>query len=136
MKNEAIVYQYTGEGLAKLYINDAWTVGIKNYKQASDMSYMDRLERHILTDELFAPFSGKSILITAEKSENELNIKITLMEIGKIYSVQKGMWHNVVMERDSSMVLIENSETCMENTEVLELSDKEIKQLKDCVSKG
>ena len=39
-------FEYTGEGMRRVYENGQWTVGIKNYKPANDKSLFNELERH------------------------------------------------------------------------------------------
>jgi len=39
------------------------------------------------------------------------------MEQGKVYNVRKGVWHHIVLEKDSKVLVIENSNTAKENTE-------------------
>ena len=43
-------FEYTGEGMRRVYENGQWTVGIKNYKPANDKSLFNELERHNETD--------------------------------------------------------------------------------------
>uniref|UniRef100_UPI003A8F19E2 hypothetical protein n=1 Tax=Enterocloster clostridioformis TaxID=1531 RepID=UPI003A8F19E2 len=38
-------FEYTGEGMRRVYENGQWTVGIKNYKPANDKSLFNELGR-------------------------------------------------------------------------------------------
>ena len=46
-------YAFEGEGMQRVFENEKWTVGIKNWKPANDSTGIDCLERHNKTDELF-----------------------------------------------------------------------------------
>jgi hypothetical protein len=44
-------FEFGEEGLKRVYENDKWMVGIKNWKPANDVANIDCLERHNETDE-------------------------------------------------------------------------------------
>jgi len=43
-------FEFSGEGMTRVYENAKWTVGIKNYKPANDIANADCIERHNQTD--------------------------------------------------------------------------------------
>ena len=51
-------YAFEGEGMQRVFENEKWTVGIKNWKPANDITGIDCLERHNKTDELFVLVEG------------------------------------------------------------------------------
>ena len=115
------IFHYDAEGLEKSYNNDNWLVGIKNYKPANNVLLMDSVERHLQTDELFIPLTGGNRVVTMEA--DDLRMQIQVMQVGCIYCIPKGVWHNVVMPEYGKIILIEQSDTCMDNSEVLMLSE-------------
>lgn len=119
--------------MEKQYVNEAWLVGIKNYKPASGITQMEILERHNLTDELFIPVAGESILVVAAELDGTLDFYAERMEISKIYCVGKGEWHNVVMRSDAKLVLVERPDTGMGNSEIRRLSENELARMKALV---
>lgn len=122
MENELQIYQYAGEGLEKSYVNSAWMVGVKNYKPASDIRSMDCLERHMLTDELFVPLTEGNLIVTMPLTEGA-QMRVQKMEVGCIYSVPKGLWHNAIMPEGGKIILIERPDTSADNSEFYPLSD-------------
>ena len=50
---EILNYSFDGEGMQRVFENEKWTVGIKNWKPANDITGINNLERHNKTDELF-----------------------------------------------------------------------------------
>jgi ureidoglycolate hydrolase len=132
MKIEAS--EFTGEGMSRVYENQKWTVGIKNWKYANDITGIDCLERHNETDELFVLLSGQCTLIYAHEGSGGLDIKAVVMEPLKVYNIPATLWHNTITRRDTKMVLVEDSSTGMTNSDVLNLSQEQIAVIKKLVS--
>ena len=126
MADSFSIFEYNGEGLERSYVNEAWMVGVKNYKPASDARNMDCLERHLLTDELFIPVTEGNHIVTLN-ADGSLDIQP--MEAGKIYCVNQGRWHNVLMTAGSKIILVERPDTGMENSETLPLNVRQREQL-------
>lgn len=133
---EIQTYQYDGEGLQVSYSNENWIVGVKNYKPASDIRFMDALERHLLTDELFVPVTAGSQLVSlkggtevAAETPTE-GIAVEHMEVGHFYCVPQGVWHNVVMQKGGKCILIERPGTGVDNSEFKKLTPEELKTLR------
>lgn len=123
-------HSFDGEGLNRVYENNQWMVGIKNYKPMNDMDNFSCVERHHETDELFVLLKGSCILITAEESGEKLNFNAVSMEKDRVYTIPKGLWHNTITQRDTKLILIEASNTGMENSQVLDLNSEAIEAAK------
>lgn len=128
MENGIQVYHYEGEGLQVSYDNGKWIVGVKNYKPASDIRFMDCLERHLLTDELFVPLTAGSKLVSLGLEEGAF-LQVQKMEVGRIYAVPRGLWHNAIMEPDGKIALIEQPGTGVDNSEFRKLIPSERENL-------
>ena len=126
--------EYTGRGMQRVYENDQWTVGIKNWKPENDITGISNIERHNLTDELFVLVSGSCTLVSAEETEGGLVFSATKMEKGKLYTIPATLWHNTVTVPDTKMILIEDPTTSNANSDVYELSEEQIAKLKEAVS--
>ncbi len=123
---DILKYEFSGEGMARVYENSMWTVGIKNWKKANDITNINALERHNETDELFILLEGKCILVYANEINGELKIEKKYMEPMYVYNIPKTLWHNTITEKNTKLILIENSSTSMENSDILELNDEQI----------
>jgi hypothetical protein len=44
------------------------------------------------------------------------------MQVNKIYNVKRDIWHNIIVSRDARVLIVENDNTGLENTEYLPLS--------------
>jgi ureidoglycolate hydrolase len=131
MKIETL--EFSGEGMNRVYENAKWTVGIKNWKPANDITGIDCLERHNKTDELFVLLNGRCTLIYANEQGQYLDIKAVEMEPLKVYNIPATLWHNTVTRGDTKMVLIEDSSTGSANSDILSLSTDQIEELKGLV---
>ena len=120
-------FEYKDAGLTRVYENEKWMVGIKNWKPANDIANIDCLERHNESDELFVLLAGKCTLLFAnEKEGGGLDIKAIAMEPMKVYNIPKTLWHNTVTMKDTKLILVEDSATGSKNSEVLTLNAAQI----------
>ena len=126
---EILSYEFTGEGMQRVFENEKWTVGIKNWKPANDITGIDNLERHNLTDELFILLAGACTLISAEEENGVLKFRKTVMEPYKVYNIPATLWHNTITQKDTKMALIEDSNTCMDNSDIYQLSPEQIAEI-------
>ncbi len=123
-------FSFDGEGMTRVYENEKWTVGIKNWKPANDPSQIDNLERHLETDELFILLNGRAILLSGEEKAGKLVIEAVEMVPLKVYNIPKGLWHNTVSWKDTKYALIEDSNTGMANSEILSLKPEQLEELR------
>ena len=126
-------YEFSGEGMQRVFENEKWTVGIKNWKPANDIAGIDMLERHNKTDELFVLTSGSCTLVFAEESAQGLQFHKVAMEQNKVYNIPATLWHNTITEKDTKMILIEDSSTSMDNSDLYKLNANEISSLRALV---
>ena len=124
-------YEFTGEGMHRVFENEKWTVGIKNWKPANDITGIDNLERHNLTDELFVLIEGACTLIYANETADGLAFGAVKMEPDKVYNIPATLWHNTVTQKDTKMILIEDSSTSGENSDILPLTPEQISLVQD-----
>lgn len=104
-------------GFKRLIEFNSWSVAILNYKDKFDEKNIAYLEKHTETDEVFVLLEGKATLLVGE------DMKKIPMSNGVIYNVRKNKWHNIILESDSKVLIVENSDTNADNTEYLYLDD-------------
>ena len=121
---EILNYSFDGEGMQRVFENEKWTVGITG---------INNLERHNKTDELFVLVAGSCTLIYANEVEGGLDIKAVKMEPNKVYNIPATLWHNTVTCKDTKMILIEDSNTSMDNSDILDLNEDQIAAIKALV---
>ena len=89
----------------------AWRVAVANPCDKWVEGNVTFMERHMKTDEVFVLLRGEAALYIGDARE-----KIP-MEIGKVYNVELGTWHNLCMEEGSQVLIVENDDACRENSE-------------------
>ena len=124
-------YEFTGAGMQRVYENEKWTVGIKNWKPANDITGITNIERHNKTYELFVLVEGKFTLIYAEEKGEDLEFHAVKMEKGKLYVIPQSLWHNTITVKDTKMFLIEDVSTGNDNSDVRELTPEQIKTVQE-----
>ena len=113
-------YEFNGEGMQRVFENEKWTVGIKNWKPANDVTGIDCLERHNKT----------CTLVYANETEGGLEFGAVKMEKDKVYNIPATLWHNTITCKDTKMILIEDSNTSMENSDILNLTEAQIAEMR------
>ncbi len=103
------ILEYTGEGYSTVMSFGAWRVAMINYSERFEEKNLIKLERHLLTDEVFVLLDGNAILVSDKERYR--------MEKNKIYNVIKGTWHAIALEKDSRVLIVENVETGKDNSE-------------------
>ena len=126
---EILKYAFEGEGLTRVFENEKWMVGIKNWKPMNDIANINNLERHNETDELFILLNGQCTLLYANETANGLDIQAVEMEPLKVYNIPRTLWHNTVTRKDTKLALIEDSSTGSANSDNLDLTAEQIAEV-------
>lgn len=126
-------YEFNGEGMQRVYENEKWTVGIKTWKPANDITNINCFERHNKTDELFVLLDGKCTLLCAEEDGDSLKIEALPMEQFKVYNIPQSVWHNTVTIPGTKMILIEDVSTGMDNSDIRDMTAEDIATVKSLV---
>ena len=114
MKQELEILDHIGEGYAPVMHFGEWRVAILNYADRFDVSSPIKLERHLLTDEVFVLLEGEATLYIGE------DMVEYSMEKNKIYNVKRGVWHRITTSTDAKVLIVENHNTTKENSEYCE----------------
>lgn len=115
------IRDYTGEGFQPLVYFGTWRVAVLNYLEDLHPAKIDTLERHLETDEVFVLTRGQGILFLVDGDPQDANLVPQVMEVGKIYNVKAHTWHTIVVSRDASVLIVENGDTCKDNSEYMSL---------------
>jgi ureidoglycolate hydrolase len=132
---EILKYAFEGEGLTRVFENEKWMVGIKNWKPMNDIANINNLERHNQTDELFILLNGQCTLLFANETADGLDIQAVEMEPLKVYNIPRTLWHNTVTQKDTKLALIEDSSTGSANSDNLDLTAEQIARVHELLGK-
>lgn len=125
------IIEYDGEGYQPLVDFGTWRVAFLRFIDELIPENIHRLERHVETDEVFVLLGGQAVLFLGEGEHEIETLHPYRMQPGKLYNVRKNAWHTCVLSRDATVLLVENNNTSIENTDYIELSLQQRKTLVD-----
>ncbi|MBE7041707.1 MAG: hypothetical protein E7400_07060 [Ruminococcaceae bacterium] len=108
---DIVITEFNEGGYAPVDRFGTWRVAIINGCESLKEENRHEVERHLETDEVFVPITGKSALFVGKER------KRVEMEIGKVYNVKLGAWHTIAMEEGAKVLIVENDDTGAENSE-------------------
>jgi ureidoglycolate hydrolase len=117
-----VIRDYQGKGYKPLIDYEKWRVAILRYQDDLRSDRIDAMERHTKTDEVFVLLQGKGVLIIGGNETKVNSISPQVMEPGKIYNVKCNAWHAILLSREASVLIVENSDTDRHNSEYASLS--------------
>jgi mannose-6-phosphate isomerase-like protein (cupin superfamily) len=122
-------YTHTAEGYNPFLIRDKWQVAQLNYVSGQGFADMDKIEVHQQTDEVFILLKGTAVLIAAEKEGDKVNFQTIEMIEGITYNIPAGVWHNIAMDPDAQIIIVEDANTHLHDVTYYYLSDEQKKNI-------
>ena len=113
------VSEYSGEGYRPLVDYGVWRVAVLRYIDELLPQNITAMQRHDETDEVFVLLAGHCILFIGEGAEGGdavERIEAADMQQYKLYNVQRGAWHTHTLDRHALVLVIENRDTCDDNS--------------------
>jgi hypothetical protein len=110
-------YFHSGSGYNPHLIRDGWQLAQLNYAAEQAPSVIDRVERHVQSDEAFVLCKGSAMLVTAVSESDILRFEVCRMTPFVTYNVPKGTWHNIAMTPDDIVLIVERSNTHLQDVE-------------------
>ena len=111
MNNSVVISKFSGNDFQVMAQFEGWKIGLLRISER--FSSYKQEERHLLTDEVFVLLEGEAVLYVENQQFS--------MEIGTLYNVKKGAWHHIVVSENATVMVVENSNTGAENTEIRRL---------------
>ena len=98
-------------GFYPMVKTDKWQVAYITYSDA----YGDpkELKRHMTTDEVIIPVSGRTVLYTFENGKTASKE----LENNVLYNIKKATWHHLKISKDALLIAVEDSDITKETTE-------------------
>lgn len=119
-------YAWEGSGYQPLLLRPNWMVSLLNWELAAERINLKEIERHNQTDEVFVLLKGRSILFVRRDGEQ---LEAYDLRPGVIYNVPLGIWHNLLASRDATLLIVENRDTHLFDTEIRPVTPEELEQL-------
>ena len=104
-------YIHTEDGYNPFFIKNDWQVAQLNYVSEQDPANIIKIDMHLLTDEIFILLRGNAVLIGATEQSGTLIFECKKMLPGITYNIPANTWHNVAIEKEASMIIVEKSNT-------------------------
>lgn len=111
------ITHYSGEGYKPLVSFGEWRVAVLRHLDELEPENLNRMERHMETDEVFILVGGSCILLVGGDAEKPENIAAYDMKVGDFYNVKKAVWHTSSLSRDAHVIIVENDDTRESNSE-------------------
>jgi ureidoglycolate hydrolase len=129
--------EYFGEGFRPVMAFEGWRVAMKRYADSVRPENVRRVDRHNETNEVFILTEGKADLIAMDDDGNgPSGLHVTPMRLNVAYNVRQGVWHHVVMEPGSHILVFEREDTGRHNSDSAELSPEVIAEIQSRLSVG
>lgn len=129
------IYDHQEEGYTPFLIREGWQVAQLNHIEKHGFSDMDTLEVHQRTDEVFILLHGTAVLIAADRMGSEILYEAINMQRGVTYNIPAGVWHNIAMDKDAAIIIVEKSDTHIEDCTLFLLTELQKKELCDVVKR-
>jgi len=120
-------------GYHPFLIRDGWQVAQLNFMEEQHINNINKIDVHQQTDEVFVLLKGKVVLILAELEDDKPIFEVLLMEPTVTYNVPKNRWHNIAMEEGSEVLIVENSNTHLNDVTYKDLNQSKINELRQLV---
>ncbi|HVU94471.1 MAG TPA: hypothetical protein VHE34_04570 [Puia sp.] len=127
-------YEHRGEGYNPFIIREGWQVAQLNHLEAQDLEGIAKVDMHRKTDEAFVLLRGSAVLIAAAENESaDLCFTCVKMEPGITYNIPVNTWHNIAMDKEASVIIVERSDTHLGDYVYRPLTDRQQGVLKAAI---
>ena len=116
------IIEYGGKDYKRLVNGAKWTLATLNYAARFDEANFAQLERHNQTDEAFVLLSGEATLLVGAE------VARVRMEPLKYYNVRAGVWHHIFVTPGTRVLVAENADTSLANTDYLDIRTGKVSQ--------
>jgi ureidoglycolate hydrolase len=128
------VTTYQGEGYLPMIDFETWRVAILRYCEELELQNLKTMQKHNETDEVFVLLAGNCTLFVGGKGDCLNDIDAIAMKPLQLYNVKKGVWHTHTLDKDATVLIVENQNTSDYNSPTQELEAEQIRQLHDLFS--
>jgi ureidoglycolate hydrolase len=130
------IRRYEGGGYRPLIDFASWRVAILRWDPSMEPDQIAFMERHTKTDEVFVLLKGKAKLILGGNSTSVEELYAQELEAFSLYNVKQNAWHTVILSKDATILIVEESNTGKTNTEYCNMSMKLKQAIMDVNNNG
>ncbi|MGN0427745.1 MAG: cupin domain-containing protein [Agathobacter sp.] len=124
------IVNFPKQGYEPLTDYGEWRVAVLTFCEDVRVESIRSMQKHDQTDEVFVLVSGRGTLFLAGNGERPGKIEALVLEKGKVYNVKKGFWHNHILDERGTVLIVENRNTCDENSPICLLTKEDIERFR------
>ena len=125
--NSLQVSSFNGEGYLPLIDFQSWRVAELRYIDELEPDKIDNMQKHNETDEVFVVLEGDFTLYLGGQGDTIEEIEAIKLEPLKLYNVKKGTFHTHTPEKNCTVLIVENRNTCDDNSPKVKLTKEQKK---------
>lgn len=110
------IYTHPEPGYRPLVDYGSWRVALLNATPIYLPDGVTYFDRHQRTAEVFVLLAGSCGLLLAGQGDKPADTQCVWMEPGRVYNVLPNTWHTLYMMPQSRLAVVENRDTCIENS--------------------
>lgn len=122
---------YEGEGYKPMIDYMSWRVAVLRYCEELEVQNLKTMQQHNETDEVFILLKGNCTLFTGGLGDIINHMDAVKMEPLKLYNVKRGVWHTHTLDKEATVLIVENQDTSDHNSPVVKLTEEQISNLKE-----
>lgn len=125
------IHEHNDPDYKALVDYQSWRVALMNYTPGLLPEKINRMQKHIETDEVFVLLAGHCILFLGEGDETVTKVHACDMELYKLYNVKCSVWHSHTFSGDAKVLIVENRDTVTANSPFVDLTPRQQKEVID-----
>ena len=130
MRSEYLeILEYTGEGYKPVIDFESWRVAILRYIDELERQNITNMQKHMESDEVFVLLEGDCTLFIGGNGDEVGEIEAIPLIPLKMFNVKKGTWHTHTLEKDTTVLIVENQNTCDDNSPIQLLTPEQKQKL-------
>ena len=130
MRSEYLeILEYTGEGYKPVIDFESWRVAILRYIDELERQNITNMQKHMESDEVFALLEGDCTLFIGGNGDEVGEIEAIPLIPLKMFNVKKGTWHTHTLEKNTTVLIVENQNTCDDNSPIQLLTPEQKQKL-------
>lgn len=127
-------YFHHGIGYNPFFIQEHWQVAQLNFMDEQALYAIQKMDMHVQTDEIFILTKGTAVLIAGELQQNKFTFELIKMKAGTTYNIRASLWHNIAMDTDAQVIIVEKRNTHLGDFIFRSLSIEEQEDLNNAIS--
>ena len=125
MDNQIEMLEHRDLGYKTLVSFDKWRVAFMNEGPKTTVDGLTYFQKHDETDEVFILLGGRCVLLLAGFGDTPGEITAVDMKPNVMYNVKKSAWHTHVFFDNTTVAIVENADTSLDNSPISDITEKQ-----------